>query len=41
MPLPREGNEGSEATAPEINPRDSSVDGHALCPMTSVTFVFH
>ena len=41
LPLPRKGDEGSEATDPEINPRVSSVDDPMLSPMTFVTFVFH
>ena len=38
LPLPRKGDEGSEETDPEINPRVSSADGHMLSPMTFVTF---
>lgn len=41
LPLPRKGDEGSEETDPEINPRVSSADGHMLSPMTFATFVFH
>ena len=41
LPLPRKGDEGSEETDPEINPRVSSADDHMVSSMTFVTFVFH